>query len=113
PSLQCAARLPTMEIGQGGAVTNRASNALSAISLQLSNAIKWSNLSLIGNSPVAKLTIFAPFVGYFIIFNGYIQEYLALAFPLADGPEAQSFIDALHARRFYLLYFGLLLLGLG
>ena len=36
--------------------------------------IRWSNLRLMGNAPVVRLTILIPVVGYFILLNVNIAE---------------------------------------
>jgi hypothetical protein len=73
---------------------------------------KWDTLRSLGQSRIVSLTILAPFIGYFIIFNEYISRYLQLS---ADAIGIYSGdINAFSAgiSRLRQLYIGLVLIGL-
>src|SRR5665213_1135089 len=73
----------------------------------LSRAALWHRLRGIGNSTPAKLTIVIPLVGYLILFNDKLQEWLRLS-PSIVGIEAQvSGIEP----RLLVIYFGLCLIA--
>jgi len=40
---------------------------------------KWDVLRGLGQSRVVSITIFAPFIGYLILFNQYVAQYLELS----------------------------------
>ncbi|MDR6871420.1 hypothetical protein J2Y55_002432 [Bosea sp. BE125] len=63
----------------------------------------WSSMQAIGQSPVMKLTILAPFIGSLVLFNRHIVEFLQLHAMAGHGS----------AGRLEFLYFGLLMLGSG
>lgn len=82
------------------------------INLLASRLIPWSVLARIGRSSVMRLTVFAPFVGYYIIFNENIWHYLqlnasVLGFEAVGGEQFQEYIT----RNSYYTYFGLFSLG--
>jgi hypothetical protein len=83
-----------------------------AILSALSEGVRWSSLSKIGNSRVAAITIFAPIVGYLVVFNSTLSEYVTLVTPFAAEPAGLDVIDYLHGKRLYFLYLGVLLVGL-
>lgn len=77
-------------------------------------AINWSALSSIGNSRVARLTILMPVIGYLIIFNSTIAEFLSTSLPA----RAETIVVAdtwtyLYSKNLFFLYFGLLIFGVG
>lgn len=76
-------------------------------------AIGWSSLSSIGNSRLAQLTIVMPFVGYLIVFNISIADFITTIIPEALSQQADDFWTSLYSRKLYFLYFGLLLFGSG
>jgi hypothetical protein len=70
----------------------------------------WSSIRTIGNSPTVKATILIPVIGYMILFNARIAEYLALPAELAGfGEWAPSPISP----RLMMIYFGLCFIALG
>lgn len=76
----------------------------------LNEATRWSNLATLGNSPVAKLTVLAPFLGHLVFYNYAIAEIL---FGLRDDGTA-SWLEKLQgSHRLSLLYLGLVFFGIG
>jgi hypothetical protein len=66
----------------------------------------WSCFYPVGHSVAARSTVVIPFVGYLIIFNGYVVQYLNLAAALGvPTPPSQV------SMRLMLIYFGLLLVA--
>ncbi|MCA1415281.1 hypothetical protein I6F30_29740 [Bradyrhizobium sp. NBAIM20] len=51
--------------------------------------VTWSRLRAIGKSPAAKMTVLLPLIGYLIIFNKSVAEFLHLVSELAGGSEKQ------------------------
>lgn len=78
--------------------------------------LKWSALANLGTLPVMKMVMFVPFVGTIILFNDSVVNLLSLSLPILErfgatiSPQEQQ---ALTINNFYLLYFGLLALGIG
>jgi hypothetical protein len=71
---------------------------------------KWSRLRTVGNSVPVKLTILIPLVGYLIIFNDKVIEYLHLIREMGGhNPDTTSAVSP----RLLLVYFGLCALALG
>jgi hypothetical protein len=72
----------------------------------------WSTLRAIGNSSLVRLSALFPFVGYFILFNDEVTNFLQ-----AHGLEQPSLrlgiLDNLWSKKLYFLYFGLMFSGLG
>jgi hypothetical protein len=62
----------------------------------------WHNLRSIGNSTLARMTIVIPVVGYLILFNEKLQDYLQISTELLGHPQAGSGLPRLLA-----IYFGL------
>ncbi|MVT00485.1 hypothetical protein [Devosia marina] len=85
---------------------------LRAIFVALSEGVRWSSLSKIGNSRIATITIFAPIIGYLVVFNSTLSEYVALVSPFGAEPIGINAIDYLHSKRLYFLYLGVLGVGL-
>lgn len=85
---------------------------LHAIFVALSEGVRWSSLSKIGNSRVAAITIFAPIIGYLVVFNSTLSEYVTLVTPFGTEPVGLNAIDYLHGKRLYFLYLGVLCVGL-
>jgi hypothetical protein len=68
----------------------------------------WAKLREIGNSPVVKLTIAIPLVGYLIIFNEDLLHYLDLSRELFGHHVKTAGSEEAHVSwRLLLLYFGL------
>jgi hypothetical protein len=72
--------------------------------------MRWSRLRTIGNSGPAKLTILIPLVGYLVIFNSTIAQYLELVREIGGFPADHRF-DV--SPRLLLIYFGLCAFALG
>lgn len=68
---------------------------------------RWSRLARLGNSPLARLTIVTPFLGFVIFLNTGLDDYLEL------GPTvlSDSWLNYFADRRVELLYVGLTILG--
>lgn len=79
---------------------------------------RWSTLRSVGSSPVVRLSIAAPFVGYMIIFNSELQSLLTLVEPLfsdvsqGNASSNENSLEAILSKRFELLYIGLIFIGL-
>ncbi|NKQ83268.1 hypothetical protein [Rhizobium ruizarguesonis] len=65
----------------------------------------WTSLGAIGRSPVSKLAILMPFIGYLILLQDKVIGLLA---PLAT---AEAALEPKLSIGFYLLYFGLFIFG--
>ena len=83
---------------------------------QLLRRVKWTTLRSIGNSPTVRLTIVIPLVGYMIIFNDTVVQYLQLT-PELFGEEQRAQIEervrsVRVSARLLLIYFGLCLIAL-
>lgn len=76
-------------------------------------SISWSSLSSIGNSALARLTIIMPFVGYLLVFNSTISDFLSTVLPKEGDVEVNSIWVSLYSQNLYFLYFGLLFFGSG
>ncbi|QOZ07798.1 hypothetical protein [Bradyrhizobium sp. CCBAU 51765] len=68
---------------------------------------RWAKLRLIGNSSVAKSTIAVPILGYFILFNSDVVEYLRLHTDFCAGKACGV------SWRLYFLYFGCFFVAIG
>lgn len=68
---------------------------------------RWSRLARLGKSPLARLTIVTPFLGFVIFLNTGLDDYLKL------GPTglSEGWLSYLADRRVELLYIGLTILG--
>jgi hypothetical protein len=69
----------------------------------------WSRLRAIGKSPAARLTVLLPLVGYLIIFNKNVADFLQLAAQFAGSGEAHLGISA----KLMLVYVGTCAIALG
>lgn len=68
---------------------------------------RWGKLRLLGNSSIAQLTIAVPILGYFILFNSYVVEYLHLHTDFCQGKGCDV------SWRLYFLYFGCFFVAIG
>jgi cytochrome b561 len=68
-------------------------------------ALTWTQLRTIGHLPLMKATIFVPLIGYLIIFNETIAEYLHLVWEKDATPPVPT--------NLLLVYFGLVCLSVG
>lgn len=66
----------------------------------------WQALSRVGESSVSKLTVIIPVIGYLIIFNENIAQYLTIKFPSLVNSNPFEFSPI------YYTYFGLLLFSI-
>ncbi|MGX9431791.1 hypothetical protein [Bradyrhizobium sp. LeoA1S1] len=73
------------------------------------SVLTWSKLRSIGKSPAAKVTVFLPLVGYLIIFNKNVADFLQLAAQFAGANDAQFGI----APKLMLVYVGACAIALG
>lgn len=84
------------------------------VTIKAGNAATWSSLATIGESPLIRLTIIVPFLGYLILYNGYITAFLHVSFvhlqQLSGVDPASS--QEVTLSRLNMLYFGLTALGL-
>jgi hypothetical protein len=74
--------------------------------------LPWTDLRSIGNSTAARLTILIPLVGYLIIFNESLLQYVELSRNLF-GHEERSTSGAYVSPRLLCIYFGLCLIAAG
>jgi hypothetical protein len=82
----------------------------------LSESFSWSALTTIGQSPFVRLTIVMPFVGYILLFNTHLQDYLSIsrdhASDLFPGNNSGEIAEQITINRLNFLYFGLVFVGL-
>ena len=80
----------------------------------LDQVVRWTSLREIGNSPVVRLTIAIPLVGYLIIFNESLLQYLDLSRELFGRHSDVAGTNGAHVSwRLLLLYFGLCFVAAG
>jgi hypothetical protein len=79
------------------------------------NATQWSTLRAFGNYPPTKMTVFIPVIGYLILFNENVLQYLGLSRRLFGySPERAAAAGAAPVSpRLLFLYFGLCLISAG
>jgi hypothetical protein len=75
----------------------------------VSDLPNWTSLRAIGNSSAVKLTVFIPLIGYLILFNATVVQYLHLANQFVGNTPESNNISV----RLLLVYFGLCLLAAG
>ena len=75
----------------------------------MSTLFRWSQHRAIGNSPASKATILVPLVGYLILFNESVVEWVNLGLLF----EGQNNDPAKVGWRLLVLYFGLIAVALG
>jgi hypothetical protein len=73
----------------------------------LDESSRWAKLRLFGNSHIAQATIAVPILGYFLLFNQYLLEYLRLHSSFCAAPACSP------SWRLQLLYFGCFFMALG
>ena len=83
----------------------------------LSQSVTWSALSSIGQSPVVRLTILVPFVGYLLIFNSHVQDIFTISLQhvieiTGTNNESEIQQELFTLNRLNFAYFGLVLIGL-
>lgn len=72
----------------------------------------WSTLRVIGSSSLVRLSSLFPFVGYFVLFNDDVTNFLQ-THGLERPSLGVSSLDSLWSKKLYFLYFGLMFSGLG
>lgn len=72
------------------------------ISLLHLRPVVWSRFWAVSSSPAARMTVLIPLIGYLIIFNAKISEYLHVIRELGGSPN-----DVAVSPRLLLIYFGL------
>jgi hypothetical protein len=72
----------------------------------------WADLRGIGNSNAVRASIIVPVIGYLIILNSTVADYLKLH-GIEWVHEPASAWDRLWSLKLYLVYFGLMFLGVG
>jgi hypothetical protein len=70
--------------------------------------LMWSRLRGIGKSSAAKLTLLLPLIGYLIIFNKNVADFLHLASEFAGAADAQFSV----APKLMLVYIGICAIAL-
>jgi hypothetical protein len=81
-------------------------------------APKWTSLAALGNAKAVQLTALIPVIGYMIIFNRALLEYMELGLQYLNADETVKQgsgvpLDRFTAVNLYFLYFGLCALGVG
>jgi hypothetical protein len=71
--------------------------------------LTWSKLRRVGNSSAAKVTILLPLVGYLIIFNKNVADFLHLASQFVGAPDTPFGV----APKLMLVYVGMCAIALG
>lgn len=71
----------------------------------LLHASRWNSLRLFGNSLAAKSTIAVAVMGYLVLFNTYVVDYLTLNTAFCSGCDVSW--------RLYFLYFGSFFIAIG
>src|SRR5215813_7741442 len=66
----------------------------------LKESSRWDRLRLIGNSHIAQSALAVPIVGYFILFNGHVIDYLQIHTAFCHGSACTV------PWRLYFIYFG-------
>jgi hypothetical protein len=72
----------------------------------------WADLRGIGNSNTVRASIIVPVIGYLIILNSTVADYLKLH-GIEWVHQPASVWDHLWSLKLYLIYFGLMFLGVG
>ena len=72
----------------------------------------WADLRVIGNSGAVRASIIVPVIGYMIILNATLAEYLKLH-GVEWAHQPATFWDRLWSLKLYFIYFGLMFLGVG
>lgn len=73
----------------------------------LNESARWSNIALFANTPLARMTIAAPFVAFLIFFNERLRSFL----DLEDSETTGGLWFHLLEVRLEVFYFGLVILG--
>lgn len=80
------------------------------------NAPTWSSLRTLGQSPLMKLTILAPFLGWIVLFNDQVIQFLSVSPEVIDnwltGKEVSQNAKPFTVGRLIYAYMGLSILGL-
>ena len=78
-----------------------------AIISPLEDPSRWAKLRLLGNSHVVQATIAVPILGYFLLFNAQVVEYLHLHTNFCSGSACGA------SWRLHFLYFGSFFVAVG
>ncbi len=73
--------------------------------------LKWHSLAQISNSKLMKLTILIPIIGYMVLFNENIVEFLNLSQEIFPNEGLKSSVNEGISRLYY-FYFGLTFIGI-
>jgi hypothetical protein len=76
------------------------------------SGITWTTLRSLGNSQSVKMSAIFPFVGFWILFNDQVHQFLELS-TLSVAPLGHSWLDRVWSNKIFLVYFGLMALGFG
>lgn len=80
----------------------------------ISDRIKWSTLARVGRSHAVRLTVFAPLIGYIVLFNYQTIDIIILSDDFLDSIGVSvEYRDKYSLDSLYYTYFGLVFLGLG
>lgn len=71
---------------------------------------KWSTLKICGQSPLSRILVLMPVIGYLLIFSENINNYLALSAQMLNITADRA--ATLGIQNLYLLFFGLLLFSI-
>ncbi|MEZ5947550.1 MAG: hypothetical protein R3C13_03630 [Hyphomonas sp.] len=76
--------------------------------------VSWAMLRHVGATPIVRATVLMPFVGYLIVFNAQIGQWLSLIPDLDTSTANSKPLTYLNGQlRLILIYYALVLLGLG
>lgn len=78
--------------------------------------LPWTTLRAIGKSKIVNLTILIPFIGWLILFNQQVIDWLHVAPSILGFHDANpdpNVVQTVFLRKLYVTYFGLMFLGLG
>jgi hypothetical protein len=77
-------------------------------------SLPWSVLNTIGSSPLVRATAIVPLIGYFIVFNAHVQNFLDILIR-SPGDSAHTWIFPIFESqvRMILVYYGLVMVGIG
>jgi hypothetical protein len=76
---------------------------------------RWSVLRTYGNSPIVRLTVLIPLLGWLLLFNDYVTKHLEVVLSLFGGRFEVTIDGEKHfvSNRLMLLYVGLVLTSVG
>jgi len=74
--------------------------------------LTWMQLRSVGNSRLVQASVLFPLIGYLILFNDQVSSFLVFR-GLDAALPSQGILAWIWSRKLYLLYFGLMSLGVG